>query len=264
MPHVRTTAITRVLAPRLLAARLLAASLLAAGLLAAGLLASGCGGNEPTGSIEPVDAPTAEFPSSDDAASARPYETSTTDHSSTPDHTSTPDGPAAADAATTAAVAVTLQRYGTLLGSLAADPAGAPAPGSAARAEWDSVVLPGSPLSVDLLDRLTRRVRDERVVIEPGPDGISYRHSPVEVDPVATTSSGQVVDFRWCGWSPGIGRSLDTGEVVDDAVAHATGTGRLVRVGDAWLLAALDQDDLELLAPGSPDPCPRDPGATAP
>jgi hypothetical protein len=145
-----------------------------------------------------------------------------------------------------------LGRYGTLLGELVADPAGAPDLGTDARFRWDALVVPGSPLSEDLLARMDERVLVERAVIVPGDEGVSYRHHPTAI----TLADDTVIEFDWCAWSPGIGTSIDTGDVVDDAVAHATGTGRLARSGATWQLAALDQFDLELLEPGSPDPCP--------
>ncbi len=147
-----------------------------------------------------------------------------------------------------------LTRYGAALSRISADPDGAPGPGTPERARWDAVVVAGSVLSVELLDRTSRRALEQRVIIVPSPEGVSFRHHLVEVvrvDPDAIT-------FSWCGWSPGIGRSIDDGRIVDDAVGHATGSGRVVHDPDGWRLAALDQDDIALLEPGSPDPCPTD------
>lgn len=151
-----------------------------------------------------------------------------------------------------AVVTEVLDDYASLLTALSADAAGAPPPGSPARARWDEVVLAGSALSAEMLDRLHRRATVDRVVIVPDQQGTSYRHHVV----VARAAAPDVIDFDWCGWSPGIGRSIDTGQVVDDQVAHATGTGRVVRTDQRWRLAALDQWELTQLAPGSPDPCP--------
>ena len=75
--------------------------------------------------------------------------------------------------------------------------------------------------------------------------------------------------FTWCGWSPGIGQDATTGEVTDDSVAHAHGTGRAAPPGSAtapgtdWVLTSLDVTDLDVLAPGSPDPCPAELDARA-
>ena len=144
-----------------------------------------------------------------------------------------------------------LATYGRVLSQMSTDPAGAPLPGSPLRAEWDAVVVAGSVLSGELLDRTTRRALQERMVIEPDDSGVSFLHRPVDLLAVAPDE----VSFTWCGWSPGIGRSVDTGQVVDDAVGHATGTGRIVATDAGWRLAALDQEELRLLAPDSADPC---------
>lgn len=150
------------------------------------------------------------------------------------------------------AVDAALARYDEVLSELSRDPTGAPPPGSAARARWDAAVEPDSVLSTELLARIQQRVSQERAVVEPGPDGISFRHISTDL----TTAPPDEVAFEWCGWSPGIGRSIDTGVVVDDVVAHTTGTGRIRRSADGWRVAALDQDEIELLPAGSGDPCP--------
>lgn len=230
-------------------------------LAAVTLAATSCGERGDTAAIEPLRTPSAPDPTPD--TNAPTTSTAPADLAAAPEPEAEAEASVRTDEAATVVAAV-LDRYGRLLGALAADPSGAPPPGSPGRAEWDALVVPGSPLSIELLDRFTRRALEERVVIEPGPDGISYRHLPVEVGPVRDDPTGATIEFRWCGWSPGIGRSIDTGEVVDDAVAHAVGAGRLVQVDGAWLLAALDQDDLVLLAPGSSDPCPSEPGPGTP
>lgn len=147
-----------------------------------------------------------------------------------------------------------LRRYDVALSALAVDPAALAAAGSPERARWDSVVLPGSPLSDDLLSSLVRRQREDRLVVVPPPGRLSYLHRALLVDPPRAGA----VSFTWCGWSPGIGRDADSGEVVDDAVGHARGTGQLRLVGDVWMLEALDEVELDVLAPGSPDPCPAE------
>jgi hypothetical protein len=113
------------------------------------------------------------------------------------------------------------------------------------------VVVADSALSDDVLSRLHRRATEERIVVVPGPEGVAYRHRATSIRSASDTR----IDFAWCGWSPGIGRSIDTGEVVDNEVAHSTGTGQLTHDGVRWRLAALDQLDLVLLGPGADDPC---------
>lgn len=147
-----------------------------------------------------------------------------------------------------------LERYAVALTELARDPEAHSTPGSEARTAWDRVVLPGSYLSEERIGALVRRQQEERMVVHPPADGLSYRHRPLRVEaPLAGT-----VSFTWCGWSPGIGIDVEDGSVVDDEVAHAHGTGQLRRVGDRWMLERLDELDLVVLPPRSADPCPAE------
>lgn len=144
-----------------------------------------------------------------------------------------------------------LARYGTILQKVAADPGGAPPPGTPTRAEWDSVVLPGSPLYGDVLGRFHQRATVDRVVITPGPQGVTFRHTAT----AARSDSESSISFEWCGWSPGIGRRIDDGTVVDDVVAHTTGVGTIERHGGQWLLVTMEELDRSTAEPGSPDRC---------
>jgi hypothetical protein len=213
------------------------------------VLGVACGGAD-----DPTTAATgAPRPLSDAAPTRRdaPTSSSVVTPSTTLEPTTTMPGARAADDDAWRIADEVLARYGAVLDQLSAEPTGAPAPGTPARARWDEVVAP-SALSDDVLGRLHRRAIDERVVVVPGPQGVAYRHRATSI----TSATDARIDFEWCGWSPGIGRSIDTGEVVDDQVAHATGTGHLEHDGVRWRLAALDQLDLVLLAPGAEDPCP--------
>ena len=162
------------------------------------------------------------------------------------------------DGSARAAVDTVLGGYADALTSIAADPLVATLPGHPGRAAWDAVVDPTSAFSAEMLARRVEMARSDGVVVRPpssGPGAVSYRHRALEVaDPVLDT-----ISFRWCGWSPGIGVDTDTGAIVDDAVAHAHGTG-LVRRGadDRWRLERLDETELVLLDPGSVDPCPAE------
>lgn len=147
-----------------------------------------------------------------------------------------------------------LERYARALTDLAADPLRRTQPGTPERAAWDRTVVAGSPLSEELLDALVRRHREERRVVRPGPLGLAYRHRPLVVEP----PSDGTISFTWCGWSPGIGVDADDGTVIDDGVAHSHGTGQLRLVDGHWMLELLDELDLTVLAPGSPDPCPAE------
>jgi hypothetical protein len=141
-----------------------------------------------------------------------------------------------------------LDRYGMVLTELAAEPA---IDLGRFATRWSTVADPSSAFSRDMLHTLTSRVRDDQMVIRPGPNGRSYLHRPVRV----TTVAADEIAFTWCGYSPGIGVHVVTGEVLDDAIGHASGTGRLVRSDERWLLDTLDQDQLTALPAGSSDPC---------
>ncbi|MFN7148670.1 MAG: hypothetical protein ACK4V6_04235 [Microthrixaceae bacterium] len=158
------------------------------------------------------------------------------------------DAPADAIAEQRSRVSEVLDRYGVVLTELAADPSI-----DLARfaTRWSTVADPSSPFSQDMLHILVARVRVDQMIIRPGPDGRSYVHRPVRI----TTVDDDTIDFTWCGYSPGIGVHVVTGEVLDDAVGHASGTGRLVRAEGRWLLDTLDQDQLVALPAGSGDPC---------
>lgn len=141
-----------------------------------------------------------------------------------------------------------LDRYGVVLTELAAD-AAIDLDRFATR--WSTVADPSSAFSRDMLHTLVTRSRDDQMVIQPGPAGRSYVHRPVQI----TTVDDDQIDFTWCGYSPGIGVHVVSGEVLDDAVGHASGTGRLVQADGRWLVDTLDQDHLVALPAGSDDPC---------
>src|SRR5690606_15812520 len=79
----------------------------------------------------------------------------------------------------------------------------------------------------DVPAELVRRQREEGVVVLPAAHGLSYRHRALRIEPPVAGA----ISFTWCGWSPGIGIDADTGEIVDDAVAHSHGTGQLRDLG---------------------------------
>jgi len=152
-----------------------------------------------------------------------------------------------------------LLRYAVALTELAVDPVARTAAGTPQRRAWDSTVLEGSWLSASVPAELVRRHREDGVVVLPPSTGLSYRHRALRVE----RPSLGTLSFTWCGWSPGIGIDVATGEVVDDVVAHAHGTGQLREIGSTWMLEALDEVELAELPPGSPDPCPPEVAAVA-
>jgi hypothetical protein len=152
-----------------------------------------------------------------------------------------------------------LARYDRALTDLAAHPETVGDPRSPVRAAFDAVVTPGTALADDVTGAIVSRHRDGVVVVPPA-TGLSYRHRALVTQPADDGS----VSFTWCGWSPGIGRDDRSGAVVDDGVAHAHGTGRARGGPGGWVLDALDQTDLDVLAPRSADPCPAEAtGSTA-
>jgi len=147
-----------------------------------------------------------------------------------------------------------LRRYDLALTHLAAEPAEAllAVTSAQAPAEWVASVQPDSALFSEMLDHVASSAGTSHVV--PGPDGLSYRHLATGVE----QPDPHTLSFRWCGVSEGVRRLDADGSVLDDAIGLAHGVGELRDDGDGagWRLAALDQMDLVVLAPGSPDPCP--------
>jgi len=225
-----------------------ARAVLAIGLV---VVAASCAPAREDSAVEPL----AAAPTTTDRVPRPSASTTTADRSSGAIHSTVP---------TTAATGGTedlrsqvdrvLERYAHALTDLAVDPERRTRPGTPQRAAWDRTVLTGSPLSADLLDSLVRRHREERRVVRPGPSGLAYRHHPLLVEPPLDGT----ISFTWCGWSPGIGIDADDGTVLDDAVAHSHGTGQLRLVEGHWMLELLDELDLAVLPPGSPDPCPAE------
>lgn len=205
------------------------------------LLAAACTPNVDEPAVEPLTAPP-----------TAPHETAAAATSSTVADPS-PDL-AGQDDDLRAQVDRVLERYARALTDLAADPERRAPSGTPERTAWDRTVLAGSALSEDLLGALVRRHREERRVVRPGPGGLAYRHHPLVVEPPADGT----LSFTWCGWSPGIGVDAEDGTVLDDGVAHSHGTGQLRLVDGHWMLELLDELDLTVLAPGSPDPCPAE------
>lgn len=147
-----------------------------------------------------------------------------------------------------------LDAYGEVLTELVADPAELERPDSDLASRWRSVVVDGA-LSDEVVGRAVARLREEQMVIRPGPDGRAYRHVVIDVEPLADDARPDQLAFTWCGTSPGLGVHVVTGDVLDDAVALGRGTGSLRRVGDTWRLETLDELDHELLPRGAADPC---------
>ncbi|MFI5044325.1 MAG: hypothetical protein ACHQDC_05995, partial [Acidimicrobiales bacterium] len=199
--------------------------------------ATACGSHEPRiGSVRPIDPAieaTTTITRTPGPTSSRPGPTSTppdpapddTDRDEPPPSATRPAG---TDPALRAEVDALLLRYDEVLSRMAADPAGTTDTTSVVSVEWSAVVSPASLLASDVRDDIVDRYRTEGYAVRP-PDGhhLSYVHHAVEV----TAGTDGSLGFTWCGWSPGIGIHVPSGDVVDDSVAHSHGTGRAVPQG---------------------------------
>jgi hypothetical protein len=215
-----------------------------------------CGGTSRDATVEPL---AGEPPSAPSAVpSPSPTVPSPTDPATPAPGPGGPDptspGPATAREPARDLVDEVLDRYDRALTGLAAHPAALDDPAHPARVAWEAVVVPGSVLAADVTGRIRARAAEGVVVVPPPPLDRSFVHRALAV--VSGGAPGEVA-FTWCGWSPGIGRTTD-GVVVDDTVAHSRGTGRIVQDPSGLRVASLDETELVVLGPGSPDPCPRE------
>lgn len=208
------------------------------------VLVAGCGSRPPRPAVQAVAAPpvppAAPGPTADPRAAAAPTSTA-------PAATSPPLGQDDLRPQVDAA----LLRYDLALTALAAHPDRAGDPAGPERAAWTAVVVAGSSLDEAMVEEVVRRGIEEDGAVLPPPGGLSYRHTAL----TATRTDGGT-EFTWCGHAPGIGVERSTGTVVDDAVGHSHGTGRLQVDGGAVRVAELEQTRLAVLPPGTPDPCP--------
>ena len=214
-------------------------------------LCAGCGSRPPGPTVQAVAAPTTASlsgpsPGPSNRATTGP---AATDRSADPTTTSAAPSPGRDDLR--AQVDVALLRYDLALTALAAHPDRAGDPASAERAAWAGVVVVGSALDDAMVEEVVRRGTEEDGAVLPPPGSLSYRHRAL-----TARASGSGTVFTWCGHSPGIGVERSTGTVVDDAVGHSHGTGLLVVDGGTVRVAELEQTQLDVLAPGTPDPCP--------
>jgi len=144
-----------------------------------------------------------------------------------------------------------LDRYDRVVTGLNADPAVLLRPDDPLLTEWAATVAPGSVLGDDVRSQVLERLRSGQAIpVRRGER--SYVHHVAEV----TAASADRITFSWCGWSPGVVRSVATGAVTDDAVSHGVGTGVVEKSAGSWVLSSLDESSYDVLPAGSPDPCP--------
>lgn len=233
-------------------------------LLSGGAMA--CGSAESSDGPRPIGSEAVAGPG---VASASAPTSSTSPPTSQVDPTTT--SPAASSSVpeiddTLDAVDRVLGRYDAALSAIAADPVAATTPGDPRLGAWFAVVTAESALTEDVLGLLRSEALSDRIVVEPGPDGLSWAHTAL-----AATSLQDRITFSWCGWSPGVARrageapplddpALDDpvldDTVLDDAVAITEGVGEIVQRDGTWLLDELIELDAEIHPHGTPNPCP--------
>ena len=214
------------------------------------VLATGCGSRPAPPAVRAVSPPsTTSAPTTTELAT--PDEDLAADTPATPADPEL-NGPAPGDLRRQ--VDTALLRYDLALTALAAHPDRAGDSASAERTAWAGVVVSGSPLDDAMVEEVVRRGTEEDGAVLPPPGGLSYRHTSLTAD----SSSDGSIEFTWCGHSPGIGVERSTGTVVDDAVGHSHGTGRLQTDGATVRIAELEQTRLDVLPAGTPDPCPSE------
>ena len=145
-----------------------------------------------------------------------------------------------------------LADYDEALGALSATPAAAAEAGHPLLVRWHALVAAGSELDQAMRTRIHDDVVERSMVVRPGPDGVTFTTRVLQ----ARVDGDGGIDFEHCGYSPGVGVHVLTGEVLDDQRATSRGTGRAERdVRGALVLVALHDDEVRLLVPGEPDPC---------
>lgn len=216
-----------------------------------GAAATGCGSTGGASGPEPLGAAGPSTPPA--PSTAAPTAAPTPPPPPDPVPSAAPDGerPVPADADRDLVDEV-LDRYGRALTALAAEPAALDDPAHPGRTSWEAVVVPGSAVATEVTGRIRARAADGVVVVPPPSSDRSFVHRAL----TAVRATPTEVSFTWCGWSPGVGRAVAGGAVVDDTVAHSRGTGSIVDDGTGWRVATLDETELVVLAPGSADPCP--------
>ncbi|KLR60573.1 hypothetical protein IMCC26207_10986 [Actinobacteria bacterium IMCC26207] len=149
-------------------------------------------------------------------------------------------------------VAQLLVRYSQIVTDLAEHPDLASDPLSEQRVRLDALVPPQSTLSVDVLSQLVLNPAADLTRVIPASTGLSYSYRPLKV----SSSADGLINFTWCGYSPGVRVTQTSGEVLDDSVAQLQGTGSVRAAGSDWVIDSLDHLEVTVLPPGSTDPCP--------
>ena len=156
-------------------------------------------------------------------------------------------------AAARAELADLLARYDRALSALAADPLVAGDDGHRLTRAWLSVVVAGSTVDEEVRWRILTDGRDNGVRIVPDGSGTSYRTTALDV----TVHGDGSLSWDSCGYVPGVAVDLRTGQVRDATRSTTRGRGTAVRGPDGRLaVSSLDDEQVEPLPEGRPDPCP--------
>jgi len=147
-----------------------------------------------------------------------------------------------------------LRGYDQLLTELSSNPGAAKDLKSPLLKKWAAVVGADSSLGGSMIAEILLRANEEDSIVVPPTSGLSYVHRSLR----AERTDANIIEFSWCGYSPGIGVNRSSGEVIDDAIAHSHGVGQLRKDRSVWLLDALDQIELRILPAKSADPCPSE------
>lgn len=217
--------------------------------LASGLLTGGCTDVSPDQSVSPLQ----------DGASTPVDPARNTDAS--PSGASEGSGHGTSDRSTgdgtlvTAAdkeVAELLGRFDSAISALYAEPLAAGNDNHPLSVAWLDVVIGGSQLDRQVRGRIVASGTDDGMRIVPDAGGTSFTNVALEL----TQEPDGSLAWTNCGYAPGIGVDLDTGEVLDDNRTSTRGRGRAVRGSDGLLsISELWDDESHLLTPAEPDPC---------
>ncbi len=146
-----------------------------------------------------------------------------------------------------------LQRFDIAITGLFAEPLAAAADDHPLSRAWLEVVVAGSELDRQVRGRILASGTDDGIRIVAGDEGISFSNVALEV----TEQPDGSLEWVNCGYAPGVGVDMHTGEVRDDNRTSTRGRGTAIRGTDGELMISeLWDEESTLLADGEPDPCP--------
>jgi hypothetical protein len=209
--------------------------------LASSLFAGGCNTGSPQENVSPLqDEPTTPV----DPARHTNTDTHTSTSTSTPEKTLVTDNEEA--------LTELLGRFDAAISGLYADPLAAGDDNHPLTVAWLDVVIGGSQLDRQVRGRILASGTEDGMRIVPDADGTSF----TDVALGLTEEPDGSLTWTNCGYAPGVGVDLHTGEVLDDNRTSTRGRGRAVRGADGTLsISELWDDESYRLAPGEPDPC---------